>query len=239
MTRTRLVAGLMAVSAAAALMTGLASASATTRPHSRTAVVAMPTATSVGHSRGFALPRGVHPARPPRAGTGLRVLRGLRGLRPEIAGDTIGCFDQESILSAANNLWVSAELGYGGANYAMLRARASVIGPWEQFALCYDYTAGFWYIVSDANSNAVSTELGYGGGSNGMLRARASVVGPWEQYVLSCTSAGTLIIGSLANNLWVSTELGYGGAGNAMLRARASGVGPWEQYLTLTGRIGC
>ncbi|MEV0647737.1 hypothetical protein AB0I28_20960 [Phytomonospora sp. NPDC050363] len=28
---------------------------------------------------------------------------------------------------------VSAELGYAGGSYGMLRARASTVGPWEQF----------------------------------------------------------------------------------------------------------
>ena len=37
------------------------------------------------------------------------------------------------IQSDANNLYVSAELGYTGGNYGMLRARATSIGPWEQY----------------------------------------------------------------------------------------------------------
>ncbi|MBV9713201.1 MAG: hypothetical protein JO011_20045 [Ktedonobacteraceae bacterium] len=42
---------------------------------------------------------------------------------------------QSLILSAANNKLVSAELGYTGGNYAMLRARTdpNKAGPWEQF----------------------------------------------------------------------------------------------------------
>jgi hypothetical protein len=44
------------------------------------------------------------------------------------------CIANATIFSLANNLYVSAELGYGGGDYAMLRARASAIGPWERFA---------------------------------------------------------------------------------------------------------
>ena len=74
-------------------------------------------------------PRGARPATPPRAGTGL-----ARGLR-SIPADIVGCYDGDSILSAANSRWVSAELGYGVGDYryAMLRARAIAIGPWEQY----------------------------------------------------------------------------------------------------------
>jgi hypothetical protein len=37
-------------------------------------------------------------------------------------------------IQAQTNLnYVSAELGYTGANYAMLRARAATAGPWEKY----------------------------------------------------------------------------------------------------------
>jgi len=35
--------------------------------------------------------------------------------------------------SQANNDYVSTEIGYSGGLYAMLRARATAIGPWEQY----------------------------------------------------------------------------------------------------------
>ncbi|WP_424887005.1 hypothetical protein [Streptomyces sp. XH2] len=37
------------------------------------------------------------------------------------------------ITSRANGRLVSAELGYGGDTYGMLRARATAVGPWELF----------------------------------------------------------------------------------------------------------
>ncbi|SRR5712691_5252845 len=223
--------GLLAVLAlASASASAAASASVVGVRASHTVHEAMPGAASKGRSHTWALPRGAHLAKPPRPGAG------LRGMHSQIAADSIGCYDHESILSAANDRWVSAELGYG-TYYAMLRARGSAIGPWEQFALCYDYTSNYWFIDSDANGLGVSAELSYGT-YYAMLRARATVIGPWEQYVLACTTSGTLIIGSLANNRWVSAELGYG-TYYAMLRARATAIGPWEQYYTYTGRVGC
>jgi hypothetical protein len=35
--------------------------------------------------------------------------------------------------SQANNDFVSTEIGYSGGLYAMLRAGATAIGPWEQY----------------------------------------------------------------------------------------------------------
>jgi hypothetical protein len=90
-----------------------------------------------------------------------------------------------SFYSVANKNYVSAELGYTGGNYAMLRARASVVGPWEQYNFnCFKNSSGNVQctIQSQANKNYVSAELGYTGGNYAMLRARASAIGPWEQF---------------------------------------------------------
>jgi hypothetical protein len=132
--------------------------------------------------------------------------------------------------SRANGRYVSAELGYGGGNYAMLRARARAIGPWERYDL-RQTGAGAWSIRSRANGRYVSAELGYGGGNYAMLRARATAIGPWERYDLYRNNrTGAWSIRSRANGRYVSAELGYGGGSNATLRARAGGVGPWEQF---------
>jgi hypothetical protein len=152
-----------------------------------------------------------------------------RGVAPN---DTVACSYNDSILSTENLDYVSAELGYTGANYAMLRARATTIGPWEKFDICDDTTAGYWYIASSDNLDYVSAELGYTGANYAMLRARATSVGPWEKFTVACDSAGQLVFISQANALAVSTELGYSGAEHAMLRARANTIGPWEQYST-------
>lgn len=43
--------------------------------------------------------------------------------------------DTPSLLSLRNGQYVATELGYTGADYALLRARSTSIGPWEQFAV--------------------------------------------------------------------------------------------------------
>jgi len=105
----------------------------------------------------------------------------------------------------------------------MLRARATVVGPWERFTLCYH--GAYWTLRSNANGKYVSAELGYGGALNGVLRARATVVGPWEKFTFS-----QLWARSDANGKYVSAELGYGDALNGVLRARATVLGPWEKF---------
>jgi hypothetical protein len=84
-----------------------------------------------------------------------------------------------AIRSLRNGNWVSAELGYGGGRYGMLRARAASIGPWETFN-------GASFFRNVANGRYVSAELGYTGGLDAMLRARATSVGPWERFTNCC-----------------------------------------------------
>lgn len=134
------------------------------------------------------------------------------------------------IKSLANNDFVSAELGYAGSEYAMLRARATVVGPWEKYTVCKVPDGGYWTIQSQATGLYVSAELGYGGDEYAMLRARASVVGPWEQFTFGSCGTGCAVIRSLANEKFVSAELGYTGDQAGMLRARATVIGPWEQF---------
>ena len=62
---------------------------------------------------------------------------------------------QVVIRSSANNDLVSAELGYTGSGYEMLRARSTQVGPWEQFTVCLD-ASGQGTIRSNANGNYVS-----------------------------------------------------------------------------------
>src|SRR2546428_620888 len=114
----------------------------------------------------------------------------------------------------------------------MLRARATDIGPWEQYSLG-DLGNGRFALFSLANNLIVSAEFGYGGGDNGMLRARAAAVGPWEQFYLY--SIGTYWAFQSYYPLnspccYVSTELGYTGIEQNLLRARATEVGAWELY---------
>jgi triacylglycerol esterase/lipase EstA (alpha/beta hydrolase family) len=133
--------------------------------------------------------------------------------------------------SDANGNYVSAELGYTGASYAMLRARASALGAWESWTRI-QLPTGHWVIRNNGNGLYVSAELAYIGSNYGELRARTagSAIGPWEIFDFVNNSNGTFSLRSLANGLYVSAELGYTGGSYAELRARASAIGAWEQF---------
>lgn len=145
------------------------------------------------------------------------------------AGASFSPNDCEAVYftSAANSRIVSAEFGWSGDGYGMLRARATAVGPWEEFGLC-PY-AGGWAIGSLENLKWVSTEISRTGDNYAMLRARATDIGPWEQYTIE-TYGSTIAIRSKANGKYVSAELGWSGDRYGMLRARAGAVGPWEKY---------
>ncbi len=134
------------------------------------------------------------------------------------------------IKSTYNGLYVSAEFGYTGNNYAMLRARSSTVGSWELFHFCWFPRTGTYSIISNVNKLWTSAELGYGGNQYGMLRARSGTVGPWERYRVWGLTNGYYAIESTANGRAVSAEFGYSGGEYGMLRARAEEFGPWERY---------
>lgn len=152
-------------------------------------------------------------------------------IHTKIGPNTVTC-SSDSFQSYQNSKFVSTELGYSGGNYAMLRARASQLGPWEQYTVCVDDSTSLMTIQSQANGLFVSAELGYSGSSYAMLRARASSVGPWEQYFLYC-GIPTCSIQSKANGLFVAEEDWYWGNGYGMLRARTApqNIGTWEEFI--------
>jgi len=135
--------------------------------------------------------------------------------------------------SNANEDFVSAELGYTGASYAMLRARSATKGAWESWTRVH-LPDGHWLIRSDANGEYVSAELGYTGSDYAELRARtnASLIGPNEVFDFINNSDGTYSLKSVANGMYVSAELGYIGANYGELRARSAPIGPWEEFNT-------
>ena len=144
----------------------------------------------------------------------------------------------DNIYSVANGLYVAAELGYTGGNYAMLRARTSPskVDGWEVFNWYGGTSSNTFEIQSNANGLFVAAELGYTGGNYAMLRARtsSSKIDGWEQFYWYYNSTtGISLIESAANNLFVAAELGYTGGNYAMLRARTSPskVDGWEQFI--------
>jgi len=135
-----------------------------------------------------------------------------------------------SIRSLAANRFVTAELGYGGADYGMLRARATAIASWEMFTLVGDCSRAC-ALRSDANGRFVTAELGYQGYAWGETRARSGVAQAWEQFRFDGNCDTGCAIVSLANGRYLTTELGYTGNGQNMLRARATQALGWGQYV--------
>jgi hypothetical protein len=136
---------------------------------------------------------------------------------------TIDCWENVWLFADANDRFVSAELSYPGPDFAMLRARATVVGPWELFDLCRERETGRTLMYSDANLLYVTAELGstYTGNRASMLRARADVVGSWQQFTTTAGPGGNYVcIRSLANSRYVSAETGLVGNYYGMLRAR-------------------
>lgn len=218
MFRNKAIGAMIVMAAAGVAMSGTGLAQAATAQPTGRAVAA------AAHPARTPLPAGVTLARHPRA-----TVPTPRFVQAAAPADVFSCYAYVSILSHANQQWVSAELAYWGSGYGMLRARSSSTGGWEQYTFCYDSTNGYWAFYNDANDQFVSTEVGYTGSDQNMLRAQASSIGPLEKYSLYCLGSD-LAIKSQANGLYVSTEIGYGGSSYAMLRARAGSIGPWEQY---------
>jgi hypothetical protein len=144
-----------------------------------------------------------------------------------------GCGQLLAFKSVAANRYVSAELDYSGGGWAMLRARATSIGPWEQFSLCgQGNQTALWSVAA---GNYVSMEYGYGGGAWAMLRARSATHDAWEHFSLehigSCGDSCTAIRSTFTDRL-VTAELAYEDGDYGMLRARTTGTPEaWEQFV--------
>jgi hypothetical protein len=136
--------------------------------------------------------------------------------------------------NAANGLTVSAELGYSGSRYGELRARATTLGPWEKFTLCYvGSSTTVFTLRSQANGLYVSNEEGYGGDYRYMLRARATSVGPWEEFTMHDPGADLHEI-TASNGAYVTAELSWTGTSDyAMLHANRSTADYWEKWMIL------
>lgn len=88
--------------------------------------------------------------------------------------------DVYAIRSVANGRHVSAEISWTGNRYGLLRARATTIGPWEQFRI--PNSGLIKTIYSLANNRYVTAELSWTGDAYASLRARATSAGTWEHF---------------------------------------------------------
>jgi hypothetical protein len=133
-----------------------------------------------------------------------------------------------TLQSTYNNRYVAAENG----GDRRLRARATAVGPWERFELCF-FRDGTVDLASADSNRLVSAEVGWAGSDRGTLRARATQSGPWERYILayySSPEAVALYSPSSAAGAYVSAEFGWAGSKWGTLRARAGSAGPWEKF---------
>ncbi|HVK22855.1 MAG TPA: hypothetical protein VM677_15975 [Actinokineospora sp.] len=145
------------------------------------------------------------------------------------ASDDVTCVAPINIRSVITGKLVSTEVGWGGDYNGMLRARATVEGPWERYSFCHNISEGYWYIMAYGNGRFVSAEIGWSGEDYGLLRARASEIGAWEKFEVECDNNNTTIR-SKANTLWVSTDLTF----ENLLRAGSDDFWPgeWEMFRT-------
>jgi hypothetical protein len=133
--------------------------------------------------------------------------------------------------------YVSAELDYSGSSYAMLRARATAVGPYERFNYCWD-SAGFAAFQSRANGKWVAAEMDNVGSSYAMLRARSNSIGNWEKFTY-VNENGNFYFQSLSNSRWWRAESLYSGSSYGMVRAantsRVPGNGILMFWRTIIG----
>jgi surface antigen len=139
-----------------------------------------------------------------------------------------------TIKSLANGRYVSAELGYTGGSYGMLRARATSAQGWEKFTIEGNCDSGCAF-RSLASRSYVSAELGYTGNSYGELRARSANWKAWETFRIYGSCSSSCAIRSKANGKYVSAEVLDPGGNYARLRARSKSVGGWERYKIVRG----
>jgi len=128
--------------------------------------------------------------------------------------------------------FVSVELGETGFRYAMLRARASTVGPWEKFTSCYNESGNYYTFRSDANGKYVVVQS-LSGDYAWMLTATVDQgTASSTQFRQVNPSSDTPSLLSLRNDNYVATELGYpeSSADFGLLRARSTSIGPWEQF---------
>jgi hypothetical protein len=167
--------------------------------------------------------------------------------RPAYAGAVPHhCTNPVQILAFGNNELVSAEQGYPGTLWGMLRARTiGAAGSWERFQFCKlnGYSNTQFAIRSLASGKWVSTEVFAKVPDDNMLRARADSIGDWEVFTSDQFDSYTEFprginfhfASSFVGNE-VTAEVGgpapYDGYRYGELRASTlyGHVGPWEYF---------
>jgi hypothetical protein len=135
-----------------------------------------------------------------------------------------------TIQSTWSLYFTSVEIGETGFRYAMLRARASKVGPWEKFTACYNESGNYYTFRSEANGKYVVVQSSNGDYAWMLTATAAQATAVSAQFREINPSSDTPSLLALRNDNYVSTELGYKDADLGLLRARATSIGPWEQF---------
>jgi hypothetical protein len=160
-------------------------------------------------------------AAPPASGPGAQLCYFDEHLQPyAINGGA------DAVQAQTTGAWAT---NYNGQYYGILESVVPNTSALQSWDLCYNWRAGYWYMIDNGNGLFVSAEIRYPTTQNGVLRARSEQVGAWEQFTLGC-KGNLLTIRSKANGKYVSTEIAYPSQFKNELRARATVAGPWEQY---------
>ena len=146
----------------------------------------------------------------------------------------VACFEGDSMALRNRSSWnfVTAELGYTGDEFTMLRARATSAGPWERWTLCRLTRTSKWYFLVNQAMDAdqwyegvVWADVNAPGAMDGMLRANGfyttdgiSTAEQFEKVMVG----NYLTLKSRTTGKFVIAETGYPGGHDGMLRAASA-----------------
>jgi hypothetical protein len=132
-----------------------------------------------------------------------------------------------TIRAEVNNMYVSADWGYTGADAGLLRARSAVVGPWEQFTLPSWSQPGSFYAITYPLQWVMDTAPA---NVYGVMRARSAFRSPPRTMQLitglcargvNCNGRDPVQMGCTADAVELAT-VGAADGSTTMLRVLAS-----------------
>lgn len=144
-----------------------------------------------------------------------------------------------ALFNRSANHYVSAEVSRPGWDYALLRARADRIGPWEEFDLCQEVNGGWGVITSLENYSPVSVNLSLPGQYDGAALADGSLfdgIQYREQFRIVSIGGGYYSLLSRTANKYLISETSYPGDHDGMLRAAADTNTSYRTHFAIVPR---
>jgi hypothetical protein len=134
-----------------------------------------------------------------------------------------------SFANADRDLIVSVEKSRTGIHYGELRARATKVGPWELFDMCWLSSSQFT-LWSHATGKYVSTRENNAAPYKYLLTATADKVGEWEKF--TAYDVPEYFYGFTGSSgMYVSADYSFGSPETGVLIANRKAIGPWEVFL--------